>query len=122
MINQITLVGFLGRDAQKKALPNGTPVLNFSLATKKVWKDGNNEWQERTQWHQVVCFGDRMARLTERLVEGTLVYVQGELTTRDRLAHPQSTEWRCLHRSRGQATRSRSQSRCYPYPGSSAQQ
>jgi hypothetical protein len=54
MINQITLVGFLGRDAQKKALPNGTPVLNFSLATKKVWKDSNNEWQERTQWHQVV--------------------------------------------------------------------
>jgi single-strand DNA-binding protein len=84
MINQITLVGFLGRDAQKKALPNGTPVLNFSLATKKVWKDGNNEWQERTQWHQVVCFGDRMAKLAERLVEGTLVYVQGELTTRDR--------------------------------------
>jgi single stranded DNA-binding protein len=54
MINQITLVGFLGRDAQKKALPNGTPVLNFSLATKKVWKDSNNEWRERTQWHQVV--------------------------------------------------------------------
>ena len=84
MINQITLVGFLGRDAQKKALPNGTPVLNFSLATKKVWKDSNNEWQERTQWHQVVCFGDRMAKLAERLLEGTLVYVQGELTTRDR--------------------------------------
>ena len=83
MINQITLVGFLGRDAQKKALPNGTPVLDFSLATKKVWKDSNNEWQERTQWHQVVCFGDRMAKLAERLVEGTLVYVQGELTTRD---------------------------------------
>ena len=84
VINQITLVGFLGRDAQKKALPNGTPVLNFSLATKKVWKDSNNEWQERTQWHQVVCFGDRMAKLAERLLEGTLVYVQGELTTRDR--------------------------------------
>ena len=84
VINQITIVGFLGRDAQKKALPNGTPVLNFSLATKKVWKDSNNEWQERTQWHQVVCFGDRMAKLAERLLEGTLVYVQGELTTRDR--------------------------------------
>jgi single-strand DNA-binding protein len=84
MINQITLVGFLGRDAQKRALPNGTPVLNFSVATKKVWKDNNNEWQERTQWHQVVCFGDRMAKLAERLLEGALVYVQGELTTRDR--------------------------------------
>ena len=54
VINQITIVGFLGGDAQKKALPNGTPVLNFSLATKKVWKDSNNEWQVRTQWHQVV--------------------------------------------------------------------
>jgi hypothetical protein len=54
IINQITLVGFLGRDALKKALPSRTPVLNFSLATKKVWKDGHNEWQERTQWHRVV--------------------------------------------------------------------
>jgi len=54
MINQITIVGFLGADAQKKAPPNGTPVLNFSLATKKVWRDSNNEWQVRTQWHQVV--------------------------------------------------------------------
>jgi single-strand DNA-binding protein len=84
MINQSILVGFLGRDAQKKSLPSGTPVLNFSLATKKLWKDSNNEWQVRTQWHQVVCFGDRMAKLAERLVEGTLVYVQGELITRDR--------------------------------------
>jgi single-strand DNA-binding protein len=84
MINQITLVGFLGADAQKKALPNGTPVLSFSLATKKVWRDSNNEWQVRTQWHQVVCFGDRMAKLAERLIEGTLVYVQGELNTRHR--------------------------------------
>jgi single-strand DNA-binding protein len=83
MINQITLIGFLGRDAQKKSLPNGTPVLKFSLATKKVWKDSNNDWQGRTQWHQVVCFGERLAKLAERLVEGAQVYVQGELTTRD---------------------------------------
>src|SRR5450755_2334255 len=83
MINQLTLIGFLGRDAQKKSLPNGTPVLKFSVATKKVWKDNNNDWQERTQWHQVVCFGDRMVHLAERLVEGAHVYVQGELTTRE---------------------------------------
>jgi single-strand DNA-binding protein len=44
----------LGKDVEKKALQNGTPVVKFSVATKRYWKDDNNEWQEKTQWHQVV--------------------------------------------------------------------
>ena len=83
-LNQLSIIAFLGKDAETKFLPNGTPVVKFSAATKRSWKDDNNEWQEKTQWHQVVGFGDGFAKLAERLVEGTLVYVQGELTTRDR--------------------------------------
>ncbi len=53
-LNQLSIIGFLGKDVEKKALPNGTPVVKFSVATKRSWKDDNNEWQEKTQWHQVV--------------------------------------------------------------------
>ena len=81
--SQLTIVGFLGRDAQTKVLKNGTSVVNFSVATKRSWKDNNDEWKEKTMWHQVVSYGDGFAALAERLVSGAHVLVQGELTTRD---------------------------------------
>ena len=68
---------------ETKSLPNGTSVVKFSVATKRSWKDTNDEWQERTQWHQVVGFGDGFAKLAERLAKGAHVFVQGELTTRE---------------------------------------
>ena len=82
-LNQLSIIGFLGKDAETKALPNGTSVVKFSVATKRSWKDTNDEWQERTQWHQVVGFGDGFAKLAERLAKGAHVFVQGELTTRE---------------------------------------
>ena len=82
-LNQLSIIAFLGKDAETKSLPNGTSVVKFSAATKRSWKDDNNEWQEKTQWHQIVAFGDGFAKLAERLVKGTHVFVQGELTTRD---------------------------------------
>ena len=82
-LNQLSIIGFLGRDAEKKPLTNGATVVKFSVATKRSWKDNNNEWQEKTQWHQVVCYGDGFAALAERLVSGAHVFVQGELTSRD---------------------------------------
>ena len=81
--NQLTIVGFLGKDAQTKVLKNGTTVVNFSVATKRSWKDNNDEWKEKTMWHQVVCYGDGFAALAERLLSGAHVLVQGELTSRD---------------------------------------
>lgn len=57
--NQLSIIGFLGRKAETKALTNGTTVVKFSVATKRSWKDNNNEWQEKTQWHQVVFIWNR---------------------------------------------------------------
>jgi single-strand DNA-binding protein len=82
-LNQLSIIGFLGKDAEQKSLQNGTSVVKFSVATKRSWKDTNDEWQERTQWHQVVGFGDGFAKLAERLAKGAHVFVQGELTTRE---------------------------------------
>src|SRR6185312_13559489 len=53
------------------------------VATKKSWKDENDEWKEKTQWHNVAAFGKGFAQLAERLVKGAHVFVQGELTTRE---------------------------------------
>src|SRR6476661_1168932 len=82
-LNQLSIIGFIGKNAETKYLPNGTPVTKFSVATKKSWKDENNEWKEKTQWHNVVAFGKGFEQLADRLVKGAHVFVQGELTTRE---------------------------------------
>ena len=82
-LNQLSIIGFLGKDAETKYLPNGTAVTKLSVATKKSWKDENNEWKEKTQWHNVVAFGKGFEQLANRLVKGAHVFVQGELTTRE---------------------------------------
>ena len=82
-LNQLTIIGFCGKQAETKYLPNGTAVVKFSVATKKSWKDENNEWKDKTQWHNVVAFGKGFEQMTQRLVKGAHVFVQGELNTRE---------------------------------------
>jgi single-strand DNA-binding protein len=81
-VNQLTILGFLGKDAEVKFLPNGTPVVKFTVATKKSWKDEQGAWKDKTQWHNVVAFGAGFQQFSERLLKGSHVYVQGELVTR----------------------------------------
>jgi single-strand DNA-binding protein len=83
MINQLTIIGFIGRNAETKQLPNGSVVTKFSVATSKSWKDDKGEWKDKTQWHAVLAFGQGFAQLASRLVKGAHVFVQGELTTRE---------------------------------------
>jgi single-strand DNA-binding protein len=82
-LNQLTIIGFIGKDAETVFVKNGTPVTKFSVATKNSWKDDNGEWKEKTQWHNVVAWGPGFQNLAERLKKGTHVFAQGELTTRE---------------------------------------
>ena len=81
--NQLTIIGFIGKNAEAKQLPNGTPVTKFSVATTRSWKDDKGEWKDKTQWHSVVAFGHGFAQLAPRLSKGAHVFVQGEVTTRE---------------------------------------
>lgn len=82
-LNQLSIIGFVGKSAETKYLSHGTAVTKFSVATKKSWKDENEEWKEKTQWHNVIAFGKGFAQLADRLAKGAHVFVQGELTTRE---------------------------------------
>ena len=81
--NQLTIIGFIGKNAETKQLPNGTSVTKFSIATTRSWKDDKGEWKDKTQWHTVVAYGHGFAQLAPRLTKGAHVFVQGELTTRE---------------------------------------
>lgn len=81
--NQLTIIGYIGKSAETKQLPNGTPVTKFSVATTRSWKDDKGEWKDKTQWHTVVAYGQSFTQVAPRLAKGAHVFVQGELTTRE---------------------------------------
>ena len=81
-INKVILIGNLGRDPETKYAQNGSAVTNFSVATSESWRDkSSGEQQERTEWHNVVCFA-RLAEIAgEYLRKGSKVYIEGSLRT-----------------------------------------
>jgi single-strand DNA-binding protein len=82
MINKATLLGHVGRDPEIRNMSNGDAVATVSLATTEKWKDKNGERQEKTEWHRLVFFG-KLADIVEKYVhKGSLIYVEGKLTTR----------------------------------------
>jgi single-strand DNA-binding protein len=83
-VNKVILVGNLGRDPEIRSLQDGTKVANLSVATSEIWRDRDSgERRERTEWHRVVIFNDRLADVAEKyLRKGSKVYLEGQLQTR----------------------------------------
>lgn len=82
MINKATIVGHVGRDPEIREMGSGGVVANVAVATTEKWKDKNGERQEKTEWHRLVFFG-KLAEIVEKYVrKGSLIYVEGKLTTR----------------------------------------
>lgn len=82
MINKVTLIGNLGRDPEIRHLENGAMVGKFSIATNESYKDKAGEWQNRTEWHDVVVWRGLAERAERDLKKGSLCYVEGKLTHR----------------------------------------
>ena len=81
-INKVILVGNLGRDPETRYAQNGTAVTRFSVATSESWRDrASGEQQERTEWHNVVCFARLGEIAGEYLRKGSKVYIEGQLRT-----------------------------------------
>jgi single-strand DNA-binding protein len=83
-VNKVILVGNLGKDPEIRTLQSGTKVANLSIATSESWNDRQSgERKERTEWHRVVIFNDRLADVAERFLrKGRKVYIEGALETR----------------------------------------
>jgi single-strand DNA-binding protein len=83
-VNKVILIGNLGRDPEIRTTGDGTKVATLSLATSESWKDRQSgERRERTEWHRVVIFNDRLVETVERfLKKGSKIYIEGALQTR----------------------------------------
>src|SRR6266404_2560655 len=108
-VNKVILIGNLGRDPETRSAQDGTKIVNFSVATSENWKDRNSgERRERTEWHRVVIFNERLAEVAEKyLRKGSKVYVEGQLQTRkwtDQSGQEKYTTEVVLSRFRGELT------------------
>ncbi|WP_428535817.1 single-stranded DNA-binding protein [Rhodopila sp.] len=83
-VNKVILVGNMGKDPEVRSTQDGNKIVNLTLATSETWNDrASGERKEKTEWHRVVIFNDRVADVAERfLKKGAKIYVEGSLQTR----------------------------------------
>ena len=83
MLNQVHLIGRLGRDPEVRYMPNGEAVCNFSIATSESWNDRQTgQRTERTEWHNITLYR-RLAEVAgQYLRKGSQVYIEGKIQSR----------------------------------------
>jgi single-strand DNA-binding protein len=80
-VNKVILIGNLGKDPEVKYTQGGMPVAKFSIATNERFKDKEGQWQDRTEWHNIVAF-QRLAEIVgEYLKKGGKCFIEGSLRT-----------------------------------------
>lgn len=80
-VNKVILLGHAGKDPEVHMLRSGT-LVNLSLATSEGYKDNRGEWQERTEWHNLVGYQRIGEILRDYVRKGARIFVEGELRTR----------------------------------------
>ncbi len=82
MINNVQLIGRLGKDPETRTAQNGTTITKFTVATSEKYKDKQSgEMKEVTEWNNCVTFGKLADISGQYLTKGKLVYVSGKLKT-----------------------------------------
>ncbi len=81
-LNKVFLYGNLTRDPELKALPSGSQVANFGMATNRTYKDKNGAKQETTEFHNIVAFGRTAEVIAQYCKKGRPIFVEGRITTR----------------------------------------
>ena len=81
-LNKAFLYGNLTRDPELKALPSGSNVATFGLATNRTYKDKNGQKQEATEFHNIVAFGRSAELIAQYMKKGRPLFVEGRIQTR----------------------------------------
>jgi single-strand DNA-binding protein len=108
-VNKVILVGNLGRDPEIRSMQDGMRIANLAVATSENWRDKvSGERGERTEWHRVSIFNERLAEVAEKyLKKGAKIYLEGALQTRkwtDNGGQERYTTEVVLQRFRGELT------------------
>jgi single-strand DNA-binding protein len=81
-VNKVTLLGNVGKDPEIRSTPGGTMVANLTLATSDRQKDAQGNWQDRTEWHNLVAFTRTAEIVRDYVKKGSKLYIEGKIQTR----------------------------------------
>jgi single-strand DNA-binding protein len=81
-VNKVTLLGNVGKDPEIRSTAGGNIVANLTLATSDNQKDAQGNWQERTEWHNLVAFKRTAEIVRDYVKKGSKLYIEGKITTR----------------------------------------
>jgi single-strand DNA-binding protein len=81
-VNKVILLGNVGKDPEIRSTAGGTMVANFTLATSDRQKDAQGNWQDRTEWHNLVAFQRTAEIIRDYVKKGSKLYVEGKIQTR----------------------------------------
>ena len=82
MLNQVNLIGNVGRNPDVRYTAGGQPVTNFSVATAERWVDKSGNKQEKTEWHDIVAWGKLAENVGKFVQKGSKVFVTGKIQTK----------------------------------------
>jgi single-strand DNA-binding protein len=81
-VNKVILLGNVGKDPEIRSTPGGTMVANFTLATSDRQRDAQGNWQDHTEWHNVVAFSRTAEIIRDYVKKGSKLYIEGRIQTR----------------------------------------
>lgn len=82
MYQKFIALGRVGKDVETRRLESGVTVSKFTLATSETYKDKDGQKQEKTEWHNCICFRS-LAEIAEKYVKkGALLHVEGKVCYR----------------------------------------
>jgi single-strand DNA-binding protein len=81
-VNKVTLLGNVGKDPEIRSTPGGTMVANLTLATSDRQKDAQGNWQDRTEWHNLVAFTRTAEIVRDYVKKGSKLFIEGKIQTR----------------------------------------
>jgi single-strand DNA-binding protein len=81
-VNKVTLLGNVGKDPEIRSSASGVMVANLTLATSDRQKDAQGNWQDRTEWHNLVAFNRTAEIVRDYVKKGSKLYIEGKIQTR----------------------------------------
>jgi single-strand DNA-binding protein len=80
-VNKVTLLGNVGKDPEIRSTPSGVMVASFGLATSDRFQDGQGNWQDRTEWHNLKAFKRTAEIVRDYVKKGSKLYIEGKIQT-----------------------------------------
>lgn len=81
-VNKVIILGRIGKEPEVRDLNGGSKVATFSVATSEKYKDKNGDWQEKTEWHNIVAWGKLAGLIQNHFNKGSEIYLEGKIATR----------------------------------------